>query len=124
MVVEVVYDNLRAFVGGVQQAYAQYHHHRNRGCGVFWAGRFKSRGAARSSGIRVPRYLHTRRTHGGVNMQNDPVVEEVRRIRHAYAKRFGFDLRAMVADLRRKEQEHPDRLVSFAPKPLRRLKTA
>jgi putative transposase len=43
MVVEVVYDNLRAFVGGVQQAYAQYHHHRNRGCGVFWAGRFKSK---------------------------------------------------------------------------------
>lgn len=57
-------------------------------------------------------------------MQNDPVVDEVRRIRHAYAKRFGFDLRAMVADLRRKEQEHPDRLVSFEPKPVRRLKTA
>ena len=49
-------------------------------------------------------------------MQNDPVVDEVRRIRHAYAKRFGFDIRAMVADLRRKEQEHPDRLVSFDPK--------
>jgi hypothetical protein len=57
-------------------------------------------------------------------MQDDPVVEEVRRIRHAYAKRFDFDLRAMVADLRRKEQMHPDRLVSFDPKPLRRLKTA
>jgi hypothetical protein len=57
-------------------------------------------------------------------MQDDPVVEEVRRIRHAYAKRFGFDLRAMVADLRRKEQEHPDRLVSFDPKPVRWLKTA
>lgn len=57
-------------------------------------------------------------------MQNDPVVDEVRRIRHAYAKRFGFDLRAMVADLRRKEQEHPERLVSFEPKPARRLKTA
>ena len=57
-------------------------------------------------------------------MQNDPVVDEIRRIRHAYAKRFGFDLRAMVADLRRKEQQHPDRLVSFNPKPVRRLKTA
>jgi len=57
-------------------------------------------------------------------MQKDPVVDEVRLIRHAYAKRFGFDLRAMVADLRRKEQEHPDRLVSFEPKLVRRLKTA
>ena len=57
-------------------------------------------------------------------MQNDPVVDEIRRIRHAYAKRFGFDLRAMVTDLRRKEQQHPDRLVSFNPKPVRRLKTA
>ena len=41
-------------------------------------------------------------------MQNDPVVNEVRQIRHAYAERFGFDLRAMVADLRRKEQNHPE----------------
>ena len=57
-------------------------------------------------------------------MQNDPVVDEVRRIRHAYAKRFGFDLRAMVADLRKKEQEHADRLVSLEPKPVRRRETA
>jgi hypothetical protein len=57
-------------------------------------------------------------------MQNDPVVDEIRRIRHSYAKRFVFDLRAMVADLRRKEQEHPDPLLSFEPKPVRHLKTA
>jgi hypothetical protein len=57
-------------------------------------------------------------------MPNDPVIDEVRRIRYAYAKRFGFDLRAMVADLRKKEQEHPDRLVSFQPKPVRRSRTA
>jgi hypothetical protein len=57
-------------------------------------------------------------------MQNDPVVDEVRRIRNAYAKRFGFDFRAMAADLSRKEREHPDLLVSFESKPIRRLKTA
>ena len=57
-------------------------------------------------------------------MQDDPVVDEVRRIRHAHAKRFGFDVRAIVADLREKEQAHPDRLVSFAPKSVRSLKTA
>jgi hypothetical protein len=43
MVVEVVYENLRGFVGGIQQAYAQYHHARYNGTGVFWQGRFKSR---------------------------------------------------------------------------------
>ena len=65
------------------------------------------------------------RTRGdGIAMRNEPVVDEVRRIRHAYAKRFDFNSRAMVADLRRKEQEHADRLVSFDPKPVRRLKTA
>ncbi len=57
-------------------------------------------------------------------MQHDPIVDEIRRIRQAYAKRFGFEIRAMVDDLRRKEQDHPDRLVSFAPKPVRPLKTA
>ena len=41
--VEVVYENLRAFVGGVQQAYAQYHHARHGTSGVFWQGRFKSK---------------------------------------------------------------------------------
>ncbi len=45
MVVEVVYENLRGFVGGLQQAYAQYDHARRNGSGVFWQGRFTSRPA-------------------------------------------------------------------------------
>ena len=55
---------------------------------------------------------------------DDPIVEEVRRVRQAYAKQFDCSLRAMAADLRRKEQQHPDQLVSFPPKPARRIKTA
>jgi putative transposase len=43
MLVEVVYENLRGFAGGIQQAYAQYHHARYNGSGVFWHGRFKSK---------------------------------------------------------------------------------
>jgi putative transposase len=43
MLVEVVHENLRGFAGGIQQAYAQYHHARYDGCGVFWQGRFKSK---------------------------------------------------------------------------------
>ncbi len=51
---------------------------------------------------------------------NDPIVEEVRRIRDEYAKRFDYDLKAIVADLRHKEQAHRDQLVSYPPKPSRR----
>ena len=57
-------------------------------------------------------------------MQADPIVEEVRRARQDYAARFGYDLRAVAADLRRLEQQHPERLVTFPPKPAPRRKTA
>ncbi len=54
---------------------------------------------------------------------NDPIVDEIRRIRKDYAKRFGYDLKAMAADLREKEETHREQLVSFPPKPVRRSKT-
>jgi len=57
-------------------------------------------------------------------MHDDPIVAEVRRARQDYARKFGYNLDAIVDDLRRKERNHPERLVSFAPKPLRRRKTA
>jgi hypothetical protein len=57
-------------------------------------------------------------------MQNDPIVEEVGQIRQAYAQRFRFDLLAMVEDLRKKEQQHPERLLVYPAKSTRRLKTA
>ncbi len=52
-------------------------------------------------------------------MRDDPIVEEVRRIREEYAKQFGYDLHAMAAYLRKREQDHRDRLVTFPPKPAR-----
>ncbi len=57
-------------------------------------------------------------------MKNDPIVEEVRRVREAYAKQFQFNLRAIAADLRKKEEAHSDRLVSFPPRPARHRKPA
>jgi hypothetical protein len=57
-------------------------------------------------------------------MKADPIVEEVRRLRCEYAQQFGFDLRAMAADLREREQRQPERLVSFPPKPARKKRTA
>ena len=56
-------------------------------------------------------------------MQTDPIVEEVRRIRQDYARQFDYDLHAIAADLRKHEQEHPERLVTFPPKPVRRRTT-
>jgi putative transposase len=43
LLAEVVHQNLRGFAGGIQQAYAQYHHKRHGDSGVFWQGRYKSR---------------------------------------------------------------------------------
>jgi len=38
-------------------------------------------------------------------MRNDPIVDEIRRIRRAYAEQFGNDLHAIREDLRRQERE-------------------
>ena len=46
----------------------------------------------------------------------DPIVEEVRRARHAHAAKFGFDLHAICEDLRRKERKCGHRLVTSPPK--------
>ena len=42
MLVEIVYENLRAFAGGIQQSYVQYYHARHGTSGTFWQGRFQS----------------------------------------------------------------------------------
>jgi hypothetical protein len=55
-------------------------------------------------------------------MVTDPIIEEVRRIREEYAKHFNYDLQAIADDLRKQEQRHPERLVSFPPKRLRKTK--
>lgn len=57
-------------------------------------------------------------------MLNDPIVEEVRRIRQEYAKQFDYDVRAIADDLRKREQQHRERLVSFPAKPAHRRETA
>lgn len=52
-------------------------------------------------------------------MPKDPIVAEVRKAREAYAKRFGYDLHRICADLRKSEKR---RLAAtskpiIAPKP-------
>jgi len=48
----------------------------------------------------------------------DPIVEEIRKIRHAHAAEFSFDLRAICEDLRKKEKTCGHPVVSLPPKPI------
>lgn len=52
-------------------------------------------------------------------MWKDPIVEEVRRVRDAYAARFDYDLDAIARDLR-EQQEHLQQegwtVVSLSPR--------
>jgi len=52
-------------------------------------------------------------------MIDDPIVAEIRKYREDFAKRFNYDIAAMVEYLRGQEQRHPERLTSLSPKPPR-----
>lgn len=45
---------------------------------------------------------------------SDPIVDEVRRARDAYAARFNYDLRAIFCDLKEKEKRSGRKVVSYA----------
>lgn len=50
-------------------------------------------------------------------MQDDPIVNEVRRVRARHEAKFGHDIRAILNDAKRLEDRCHDRVVSFAGKP-------
>jgi len=49
-------------------------------------------------------------------MPLDPIVQEVREAREAYARRFNYDLRAICRDLQEQEKKAGSRVVALAPK--------
>ncbi len=49
-------------------------------------------------------------------MWQDPVVEEVRRIRDEYAKKFNYDLHAICEDFRKKQLSSDHKVVSHQPR--------
>ena len=49
-------------------------------------------------------------------MWKDPVVEEVRAIRDAYAREFNYDIEAICRDLRAHEAESGHPVVALPPK--------
>lgn len=53
-------------------------------------------------------------------MQQDLIVEEVRRIRDQYAKLFNYDLHAICRDIREQQKKDGGKVVSFPPKRITR----
>lgn len=49
-------------------------------------------------------------------MWRDPIVEEVRAAREAYAKRFNYDLRAIYLDLKKQEKKSGQKMLSLSPR--------
>ena len=47
---------------------------------------------------------------------HDPIVEEVRKARDDYAKKFNYDLDAICRDLQEKQGKEGKNVVSFPPK--------
>ena len=49
-------------------------------------------------------------------MWKDEIVEEVRRIRDAHAAKFNYDIDAIVADARKRQEASGRKTVSFPPR--------
>jgi hypothetical protein len=47
---------------------------------------------------------------------NDPIVDEVRRVRDAHAARFNYDLDAIYRDIKEQEKKSGRKFVSFSPR--------
>lgn len=67
MLVEVPFEHLSAFAGGIQQTYAQYHHARHGTSGTFWQGRFQSEPVELDEHLtRCGRYIERNPVRGGM----------------------------------------------------------
>jgi hypothetical protein len=51
-------------------------------------------------------------------MKLDPVIAEIRAVREAYAEKFAGDIKAMVADIRTRQQQGGRKVISRPPKRL------
>ncbi len=49
-------------------------------------------------------------------MWRDPIVEEVRKIREAHARKFSFDLQAIYKEIKDREKKSGRMFTSFPPK--------
>jgi hypothetical protein len=49
-------------------------------------------------------------------MSEDPIVAEIRKVRHAHAAKFNNDVAAIFDDIRRQEKESGRQYVSYPPR--------
>jgi hypothetical protein len=49
-------------------------------------------------------------------MWDDPIVEEVRKVREEHAARFDYDLKRIFQDLKEEEQKSGRKVVTLSPK--------
>jgi hypothetical protein len=49
-------------------------------------------------------------------MWNDPIVEEVRKVRNEHAEKFNYDLEAIVADLKKQQKGSKRKFVTLPSK--------
>ena len=49
-------------------------------------------------------------------MWKDPIVDEVRKIREAHAKKFNYDLQAIYEDLKKQEKASGRQFTTLPPK--------
>ena len=50
-------------------------------------------------------------------MWNDEIVEETRQARDQYAAKFNYDLEAIYRDLKKQEEQNPEKIISLPSKP-------
>jgi hypothetical protein len=60
-------------------------------------------------------YVHARGAFGDKAM-NDPIVDEVRRVRDAHAAMFNYDLEAIFRDIKEQEKKSGLNFVSYPPR--------
>src|SRR5262249_7565857 len=79
-------------------------------------GAAQSRCGDRWPSANHPRMVgYARGTFGG-NAMNDPIVDEVRRVRDAHAAMFNYDLDAIFEDIKEKEKKSGLKFVSYPPR--------
>jgi hypothetical protein len=49
-------------------------------------------------------------------MNDDPIVAEIRKVRHEHAAKFNYDIAAIFEDIRRQEKESGRQYVSYPPR--------
>lgn len=57
-------------------------------------------------------------------MWKDEIVEETRQARDQYAAKFNYDLEAIYRDLKKQEEQNPERFVSLLSKELETIPQA